>query len=65
MAAFQAAGSLPPAGATPIRSMVGSKAIASSSEATTGTSESRPRMWSETRVPARVESITATQGSWP
>ncbi len=43
MADCQAAGSLPPAGATPISSVVGSQASASSSEATTGTSESSPR----------------------
>ena len=57
------AGSLPPAGAMPISSVSGSPAIASSSEATTGTSRSSPGTWSRTVLPARVESITATTGS--
>ena len=65
MAARQASGSLPPAGAMPISSTVGRSASAWSTPATTGTSESRPGMWSRTREPARVESITATTGSAP
>ena len=58
-------GSLPPAGAMPISSVSGRSASAWSMPATTGTSESRPGTWSRTRVPARVESITATTTALP
>ena len=55
-------GSLPPDGATPTRSVVGSSGSASVSVLTTGTSLTRPGTWSPATVPARVESITATVG---
>jgi hypothetical protein len=58
-----AGGRWPPAGATPIRSVVGPCAMAASTSATTGASDTSPATWSPARVPALVESTTATVGA--
>ena len=63
IAARQASGSLPPAGAMPISSTSARSASASVERATTGTSSRGRARGRATRAPARVESITATTGS--
>src|SRR5829696_5261917 len=55
----------PPAGASPTRTEVGAKSRASSRERTMGASRSTSGMTSRTRLPASVESITATTSSLP